>query len=340
MKKLLLISFIVCFLIFIIPAAAVGIESLMQSNQKNSAGGTEPAAEAFRAAPQQISLYITETKETVTMSFEDYITALTAAETPPTYELEAIKAQAVAMRSFIMNKLDSYAENGVPDSHHGAMLCDDEAHCKAYTALSATRARWDKRYSEDYTAKITGAVSETAGEYLTYEGSAAKTCFFAVSSGKTEDISEVWGVSLPYLVSVDSSADARADGYHSKVFYPFGAFATALKGAKPNINIPENPDGIVGRVHYTKGGSVADIELCGESFKGSEIQQIFHLRSACFTVSFENGKAVFDVKGYGHGVGMSQAGANFMAQSGKNYHDILSHYYPGTSLALSSAAKK
>ncbi len=334
MKKLLLISCIICFLVFIIPAAAIGIENLLQPTE-NTAILSEDAAEAAAAlsAPYQITLYLSKTNETVNIGFEDYITAMTAAEMPPSFELEALKAQAVAARSYILNKLDVYNKNGVPESHHGAMLCDDEAHCKRYIPFSDTQSRWDKRYTEDYSAKIKRAVSETKGEYLSYNGTAAKACFYAVSSGKTEDISDVWGTELPYLVSVDSSADTRADGYHSKVFYPMDAFVTAIKGARQSISIPENSDSIVGKVLRTKGGGVAEIELCGESFKGAEIQQIFHLRSTCFSVNFENGKAVFDVKGYGHGVGMSQAGANFMAQGGKNYRDILSHYYPGTAIS-------
>lgn len=331
MKKIGAIFCSVCLLLFIIPAAALGLTRIIgRANEASTVSAEIKPENLSEQTPKSISLYLTEEDKVITLDFEEYIIALTAVELPPGFEIEAIKAQAVAMRSFMLNKIDKYKDSEA--SHHGADLCDKEDHCKAYTPFSATKNKWDKRFAEDYETKFKKAVSDTAGEYLTYDGVAAKTCFFAVSSGKTEDISDVWGTSLPYLVSVDSSADVRADGYHSRVFYPNDAFATALKGACTDIEIPDSFDNVLGKVSYTHGGGVNKMELCGKEFDGTELKNIFRLRSTCFSITFEDGKVIFDVKGYGHGVGMSQSGADFMAESGKNYREILSHYYPGTEL--------
>ena len=337
MKRVIIILCIICFSVFIIPGFLISLSTFFKAPETQVSADTSDPGDAVTASsftePYQISLYNTETGKVDTLDFEDYIAGIVASEMPPTFHVEAMKAQAVAARSYILSKIAVYMESGIPDSHHGALLCNDNSHCKSFTSFEDTAATWDKRFTEDYTAKIKTAVSETSGEYLIYDNKVAKTYFFAVSSGKTENIADVWGVSLPYLVSVDSSGDFRADGYHSKVFYPKDAFFTVLKGAQPEIRIPESPETILGNVSYTEGGGIASIELCGKLFKGTEIQEMFRLRSTNFSITFENDQAIFDVKGYGHGVGMSQYGANYMANNGDNYHTILEHYYPGTSSA-------
>lgn len=330
MKKIIFLIIAVCILAIAVPSLTAGLTSLTgekSPTEPDAAAASAPLTEAY-----VITLFDTADGGIQSLAFEDYITALVAAEMPPSFDAEAFKAQAVAMRSYILNKLDTYKTDESRNTHPGAMLCNDETHCKAYVPFEETKARWDARYAEDYAAKIKKAVSDTAGEYLTYERKAAKTCFFAVSNGRTESIADVWGVDLPYLVSVDSGFDVRADGYHSRVMYPYDAFVTVLKGVGRTSDFSGNTENITGEISYTDGGGVAELELFGEKYTGAEIKEMFRLRSTCFTLAFEDGKAVFDVKGYGHGVGMSQCGADFMAKRGDDYRGILSHYYPGTVL--------
>lgn len=338
MKKFLTGLLTLCFSIFLIPGILVPLSVLFQENPPTAAASVPPSEEkdAITAAsmetPYQISLYLSAVGNTLQLDFEDYIAGIVAEEMSPTTHPEALKAQAVAARSYMLSKIAGYLENGIPPEHHGALLCTDYNHCKNWTPLEDTKKRWDPRLAEDYAQKIQTAVQDTRGEYLIYGGKVAKAFFFAASSGKTESAADVWGTALPYLQSVPSENDLRADGCRSRVFYPMDAFWTVLKGARPQIQPRDSVEEIPGKITYTAGGSVATAELAGEQFKGTEIQELFQLRSACFTLRFQDGQAVFDVKGHGHGVGMSQFGANDMANTGKNYREILEHYYTGVTL--------
>lgn len=340
MKKFFAGFLLTCFAVFLIPAVIVPVSMLFEEEKAVPAAAeivTPNAGDAITTAsmqePYQISLYITSTGETANLDFEDYIAGIVAGEMPPTYQTEALKAQAVAARSYMLSKIASYLQDGIPEEHHGALLCTDYSHCKNWASLEDAKSHWDARFAEDYADKIKTAVQDTRGEYLVYDNKVAKTFFYAISSGKTENVTDVWGSALPYLQSVPSEGDSRADGYRSRVFYPKEAFYTVLKGARPHIRTDESLDAMLGKVTYTEGGSVASIELGGELFKGTEIRNMFQLRSANFSLRIQDNQVVFDVKGYGHGVGMSQYGANAMAGEGKSYQEILDHYYTGVMLA-------
>lgn len=333
--------FLIGFLI--LSAAVFGIPSIMVPIASLASGRTAEPAFADSAdsaddtagsvdAPYMVTLYRVGNGETVTLDFEDYIAGIVAEEMPPTNSIEALKAQAVAARSYILSKISAYLENA-PSEHHGALLCDDFSHCHAWRSLTESESAWDARFREDYAAKVKHAVDETRGEYLSYENKAAKTCFHAVSGGKTENAEDVWGVSLPYLTTVNSAEDMRADGYHSRAFYPKEAFDTVLRGLRPSLQTAERLEDISPKITYHDSGSVATLTMLGETFTGLEIKEAFHLRSTHFSLKFADGKAVFDVTGYGHGVGMSQFGAAAMADQGKDYRAILAHYYKGTTLS-------
>lgn len=336
MKRFLIGFLILSAAVFCIPSVMVPIASLVSERTAAPAYADSAAADdtaAYRVdAPYTVTLYRVGNGETLTLDFEDYIAGIVAEEMPPTNSIEALKAQAVAARSYILSKLSSYSENA-PAAHHGALLCDDFSHCHTWRSLEESKDTWDARFREDYAAKIKRAADETRGEYLSYENKAAKTCFHAVSGGKTENAEDVWGVSLPYLTTVNSAEDTRADGYHSRVFYPKEAFETVLRGLRPSIQTAENLEDISPKFTYHDSGSVAALTMLGETFTGLEIKEAFHLRSTHFSLKFADGKAVFDVNGYGHGVGMSQFGAAAMAEHGKNYREILAHYYKGTTLS-------
>jgi len=195
------------------------------------------------------------------------------------------------------------------------MLCNDGSHCVAFPLSSPTT--------------IHPAVQETSGEFLSYQGLPAKACYFHVSAGYTESSADVWGVEIPYLVSVPSKSDAQSAAYQSRVFYPLDAFYTVLKGARHNIDTNQ-PN--IGKVNATKHGHVKEIQLLGQAFTGQEVQSLFHLKSTNFTTEVRDNQIVFTVKGDGHGVGMSKYGAKIMAENGEDYTSILSHYYPKTDL--------
>ncbi len=340
MKRFILGLILLCSAILFIPAATLslfdgwGNETLLPvSVMPADAESGDAITMAVMPEDYTVTVYLVSTGETVTMDFEEYIAGVLGEEMPPGFLSESLKAQAVAARSYILSKIAGYMESGIPKNHHGALLCTDYTHCRTWRPLEESKQEWELKTADDHMEKIQKAVQDTRGEYLVYDNKVAKAYFHKINSGRTEDIEDVWGVSLPYLQSVDSPGDRRADGYRSRVFYPKEAFFTVLRGLRPKLQLPENlEDGAISAKHH-EGGSVEAVELFGESFSGKEIKEAFGLRSMAFSLQFQEGKAVFDVKGYGHGVGMSQFGANKMAEEDKGYQEILQHYYKGVQLA-------
>lgn len=260
-----------------------------------------------------------ETNTVTDVNLEDYLVGVLAAEMPAGYAPEALKAQAVAARSYILSKLNT--EN--PD-HPNATVCTNPNHCKGWLSESDAKAKWKFTEKNRNWKKLQSAVKETEGEYMTYADQAIEAFFFASSGGRTENSEDVWQQGLPYLRSVESPEPAEE--ILSQVSLTNLQF---IQKINPHLDKPLPTDTApwFSDITRTQGGSVASISICGKTFSGTEIRNIFGLKSANFTVSAASETVTFDVLGYGHGVGMSQKGANLMAQQGKNYTEILSHYY-------------
>lgn len=279
--------------------------------------------ESKGADGNQISVYFKEENKVRTMPLEKYIKCVVAAEMPASFEAEALKAQAVAARSFAVCREQS--QNPV---HPDAAVCTDSAHCKAFRTEEASMQLWGAD-AERNKKKIDAAVDSTAGEILTYNGETCLAVFHSQSGGgRTESSRDVWGGDKPYLVSVESHGEENAPNYYSSADVPFGEFCEKLKAENPNAVINSPAD--IGETVLSSGGAVKSIVIGGASFKGSDIRRIFNLRSACFEIKSDESRVHFDVRGYGHGVGMSQYGANTLAKEGKSYKEILFHYYTGT----------
>ncbi len=330
MKRLLLGIFLLCVVMFLFPLLVIPLSGMGEEKEvlpvaaPVMSGGDAVTSGNF-PDPYRITLYQTTTGQILNLDFEEYITEIVAAELTPEFSMESIKAQAVAARSFFLSKIATYLENGIPENHHGALLCSDFSHCRSYTPIEEGK-------DTEYLEKVKKAIESTRGEYLTYKNRVVKAYFHKISSGKTENIRDVWGVEIPYLVSVESKWDSRADGYKSRVFFPKEAFLTVIRGIRPDIKLPEELVGGPETMKCTAAGNVESMTLFGENFSGKEIAEGFGLRSRTFSLEIQDDQAIFDVTGNGHGVGMSQAGARFMAEDGKGYQEILSHYYPGVSL--------
>lgn len=274
----------------------------------------------------EISVYFKNEGETRTMDVEKYLCGVVAAEMPAEFEKEALKAQAVAARSYAFYR----KENPSPD-HPDAAVCTDFAHCKAYKTNEEQAELWgDKR--KEYQKKISDAVYDTAGEIITYNGAVAMAVFHSqTGSGRTENSKDVWGGEVPYLISVESHGEENAPNFYSTQIISFKEFKDKLISVKANIRLESPAD--IGSPVLSEGGSVKSIIIGGEEFSGKEIRSIFALRSSCFKIVADNETVTFEVTGYGHGVGMSQYGANTMAKEGYSYIDILEHYYTGTQIS-------
>lgn len=278
--------------------------------------------------PFKLTVYNTKTANVEQTELEEYLVGVLAAEMPPTYHTEALKAQAVAARSFILSKAADCMEGASAAEHHGAMVCTDYKHCKAQQNINDAKSKWDARFADDYETKIRQAVNQTGGEYMVYDNKVVKAYFYAISSGKTESCADIWGKDIPYLKSVSSREDIGCDGFEAMSTYPKDLFLQKLR----TISNAEQNDISVGDTKRSQGGSVLEISIGGNIFSGEEIRETFNLRSANFEIITEGDKITFRTKGYGHGVGMSQNGANVLALSGKSYTEILKHYYSGVDM--------
>lgn len=301
--------------------ALVWLDSLLTSR----APEPPPApAESAETTVEKTRLAVLIDGEAREMELEDYLVGVTAAEMPADFAPEALKAQAVAARTYAL-----YCARG--GKHGDADVCTDPGCCQAWLSDEALRGRW----GEDYEArreKIAAAVQATAGEILRYEGQAVFAAFHSSSAGFTEDCGAIWNA-LPYLKSVFSPESAESvPNYVTQVTRSALDFRDTLLYARPAADLSGTPETWLGETKRDESGRVAYAVLGGERFSGTELRGLFSLRSTAFTLDYEDGVFVFTVTGFGHGVGMSQYGAEVMAEQGADYRAILAHYYPGTEL--------
>ena len=248
----------------------------------------------------------------VSLELEDYVTGVVGAEMPALFSSEALKAQAVIARTYAL-KANSM----------GQVLSDNES-TQSYKDNGELASLWGGSYSSYY-SKIKDAVNSTKGVYLTYNGNYIEAVYHSTSNGRTEDSSNVWGNYYPYLVSVDSVYDNTNPSFSISKSFSYSDLSSKL-GIGVNSSSEFN---ILG---YTSGGRVSSISIDGNQFSGVSFRSMLGLRSADFDIVKNDDGVVITTRGYGHGVGMSQYGANGMGKAGYSYSDILLHYYPGVSL--------
>ncbi|MCF2597086.1 stage II sporulation protein D [Pseudoflavonifractor phocaeensis] len=260
----------------------------------------------------------------VELSMADYLWGVVAAEMPASFEEEALKAQVCAARTYTVLK-----QNAASEKHPGADICGDSTCCQAYVERAAAEARWGLNAGE-YGEKIDRAVAETDGLGILYQGQPIQALFFSSAPGKTVDAVEVWGRNVDYLTSVDSPEGEEVPNYRSQVVLTAEEVKKLVLADYPGADLSVDPGSWFGRASRNEGGTVSSILLGGVTLTGSQVRTLFSLRSAAFTVTWDGTEFTFDVTGYGHGVGMSQYGANAMAKEGKTFRDILTWYYTGT----------
>lgn len=269
------------------------------------------------------------------LSLQDYLVGVLAAEMPAGFPEEALKAQAVAARTYTLYKMALYqGDEQLPEIHQGADMCDDPSHCEAFADLAVQAASLWGESAEVYRQRLQTAVEETDGMILVYEDAPIAAVFCAAAGEKTESAKDVWGSDLPYLVSVDSPGGKDCSQYEGTVTVAQTDFAQTIKSKWPEADFSEAPGTWFRDSHRSEAGSVIDVLVGGVRLTGSQVRQAVGLNSANFKVKVEDGKLVFTTIGYGHGVGMSQYGARYLAMDGQTYDQILAHYYPGTQLRL------
>jgi stage II sporulation protein D len=270
----------------------------------------------------EVAVYRMSHKEIEKVGLERYVVGVVAAEMPATFELEALKAQALAARTYIVKQMMSDGQLGVPD---GADVTDTVTH-QVYKNEADMKKSWKKDYDWKL-KKVQEAVIATKGKILTYEGTPISTTFFSTSNGYTENSEDYWSNAFPYLRSVASPWDVEeSPKFNSQVVMSIGEFEQKL-GVKVGANKQ------IGEIiERTKGKRVAKVNFNGKTLTGKDIREKLELRSTDFSWVVKGNQIVINTKGYGHGVGMSQYGANGMAKEGKTYEEIVKHYYQGVSI--------
>lgn len=293
-------------------------------------GGDRDPLDSGEGVKRSVTVFRHESGKTVTLDLEDYVAGVVAGEMPASFEPEALKAQAVAARTYALSKMVRASETGNPSEHPNAPLCDD-THCQVYRDEEELLLLKGKEWMAVGWIKIKEAVHATSGQVLYFEGGLVEQpLFHSASGGKTENSEDVFVSALPYLRSVDSIYEGTAPYQNESISISLSTFYSKLKDTYKATSLSPNSIKILSR---SDGGRVEEIQVGDQVLSGRDIRELFGLRSANFTFAFDgNENIVFTTDGYGHGVGMSQWGANGMAQAGYNYQEILKHYYTGVTI--------
>ena len=303
---------------------AVSTVRLPLSSPESTASTPEISA-AYAGDADRFLIQDASTGQVLELSRREYLIGAVAAEMPVSWPDEALKAQAVAAHSYALYCRDHAA----PDSI--GWLTADPARRQGCLTDPVLRSYWGTAYETNY-ARLAALVDEVEHTVLLCDGAPACASYFAISNGRTEASENVWGTALPYLVSVDSSTDLSADNYTYSVSFSPAQMQQLLAsglGLAPDLSAPEN---WFGDITLTASGYVACLPVCGQTLSGPALRKALSLRSACFTVQYQDGTFQITTRGYGHGVGMSQWGAKALAEQGQTAAEILVHYFPGTEL--------
>ena len=263
--------------------------------------------------------------EVVTLTEEEFLIRTLAMEMSPDLHEEALKAQTVAAYTYYARRRQAQAEKADP-ALLGADFATPNAKFPTEYTEDKLRERWGEQYEAHY-AKLAAAVKAVKGVAITYEGKLIDACYHAISSGSTEDAETVWGADIPYLQAVASPGDRLAPTYASTVTQTTTEVKEILTLELPDVTLGDDPATWFGTPILSDAGTVVQQPVGDAALAGTRVRQLFGLRSAAFAISYADGAFTFTVKGYGHGVGMSQYGADYLAQQGYTYEEILHYYY-------------
>ena len=273
-----------------------------------------------------IKLLHKNTNEVEEVPIDTYLCNVVSAEMPADYEKEALKAQAIVARTYTIYKIQN-------KKHENADICDDSSCCQAWVSKETRLSRWDEDKRESNWKKIEECVNETKGKIITYEGKPINAFFHANSGGKTEIPVNVWGgTGYPYLQVVETAGEEGYDQYESEVSLTKEELIDKLETKYSDISIDFNNQDDIKILEYTNSGRVKTVKFGNHNLSGVEARTLLGLRSTNFEISRDGDNIKFTVKGYGHGVGMSQTGADSLAKEGKNCFDIINHFYIGVQI--------
>jgi len=279
----------------------------------------------------RVKLYDIKTNQLYDLGLEEYIKGVVAAEMPAEFELEALKAQAVAARTYASKRIKSLGGTG-SSKYPEADLCSDPAVDQAWISKTEMKQKWGVLGYYTYYAKISKAVEETRGEVIVYNGELIDPVYHSTCGGATENSEDVWSTAVPYLRSVTCNYDQHSNRYSETLEFSLAEVSKKTNTDLTAITVATNGGKLIQNLEVSPTGRVKTLKLADKIFKGTDFRFALGLRSTRFTAEIKNNKLVITTKGYRHGVGMCQYGADGMAKLGKNYKEILTYYYTGVQL--------
>ena len=337
MKKVLIYLIIFIIIVFILPIlftqrknnknkdieCTVNSENTGLENNTNVENNVDVQYEYNKFST--IKLYHKKSEEIEELPIDEYLYGVVSSEMPADFEMEALKAQAIVARTYTIYQILNNNKK-----HQDADICDDYSCCQAWISKEERIQKWNQEIAEENWNKIVNAVDSTKGKIIVYDGKPIDAFFHANSGGTTEDVSNVWGNSnMPYLQSVETSGEDAYTQYSSEVEIKKDELLKKLN-IKNNEQIDWNE--FIKILEYTNSGRVKTIKIGESTYSGTEIRSKLGLKSTNFKVEISDDSIKFIVIGYGHGVGMSQTGANSMAKNNKNFEEIIKHFYTGVEI--------
>ncbi|MDP9740663.1 UNVERIFIED_ORG: stage II sporulation protein D [Bacillus sp. B2I3] len=302
-------------------------QNIVDSSKQNSVSSIDnKESKNDKNSPEssiEVSVYRTNTKEIENIPLEEYVVGVVASEMPVTFELEALKAQSLAARTFLVQQMLSKSKINLPD---GTDITDNIQYHQVYKNKKELAIQWREDYKTNI-SKIQKAVDATRGQILTYAEKPIDASFFSTSNGYTENSEDYWGNKTPYLKSVESPWDIKSPKFQYQTTIQVSKFEELL-GIKLNNDV--NIGNVISK---STGNRIKLIEINDKKFSGKTIRDKLKLNSSDFTFKREGSEVIIYTKGNGHGVGMSQYGANGLAQEGKNYKDIVNYYYQDVTIS-------
>lgn len=325
MKKILIYIIFFTFICFILPAILtkqvknVFSYDELESNKNNLEENENSNYEYKQYAT--IKLLHAQSGNVEEIPLDEYLYNVVSAEMPATYCEEALKAQAIVARTYTIYKINN-------KKHGEADICDSSSCCQAWISKEDRLAKWEETVREENWKKIVKCVNATKGKIITYQNAPINAFFHSNSGGTTETPKEVWGgTNYPYLQVVETAGEEGYEQYSSEVTYTYQELLEKLKTKYTDIQIDFNNEDDIKILEYTDSNRVRTIKFGNHNLSGVETRTILGLKSTNFEFNKNNGNITFNVKGYGHGVGMSQTGADAMAKEGKTADEIINHFY-------------
>ncbi|WP_040195589.1 stage II sporulation protein D [Candidatus Soleaferrea massiliensis] len=335
MKSKVILAAVLIFLIAAIPILSInfGAEQTPPATPHTSSGDMQNQGNADTVIKTDgyFNILDASTGKVNKVSERDYVRGAVACEMPASYHTEALKAQAVAAHTYAL-RLREQQKQKKDETLKGADFSADPSNLKGYMTETQAKQFFGSNFELRW-SKITEAADAVLKECLVYEEQPIIAAYHAISFGKTEQAENVWSSSVPYLVAVDSEGDKLSPDYASTVKLTADEVKTKLTAKFPDIKLGDDCQKWFTDLTRSDSGTVLSLKAGGQETTGKELREVFGLRSADFEISYADGSFTFQVVGYGHAVGLSQYGADYMARQGSSYRDILLHYYQNVQIA-------